>query len=1099
MPISFARKTNLFQVLLIIPLLFSQALTLTAQTIVPVDPMTGADLPTGMPLPSWVKFRVDGLSAPPPSASSSNFPSWGYFWDFGDCSDPGLEQEPSHVFSTDPNTDHTVTLHLTPLYSDDDQILTLTYPQSGGGGFAIVTSPFPLQRPQQLPVAPGRSIRIIPVRDPSPNQLVTYLIPFQNQTLNTLNGTVRVSLPEFELHLAPELLNGCGYDSPHLFNTNSNVLSFPFSNLERFEQRTIHATFNTDISAPVGTSFPIIASLYDDNGAGNLLSADTLTCTIVDSQDPNDKLVDEEEVCPDDLLNYTIRFENIGNSTAELVTLIDHLDTLHDIKSFQLLQHSFQQASSNIIDNIALDENFNPLNVTPSSTPHLTVILDSANAKLAFLFHDIHLAAKDEPGSEGFVSYSLGLADALPLGRVAFGQHADIYFDDNSPISTAPARSKLIPCYCFPESKATPPAHISEVKINQHSHFSKDDSGYVVFKSPEFELYKFEPNSFKGIGKMEYDAKETRYWNVWVDANLDGQFSNSELIISATGEEITDPDFFIPDAFPNGTTALRVSFSLDGAGASCGAPEGGETEDYTVKIIDQLAGDLHPLPPLVGTGPIALNSSLTMIGNIQNAGPATVASSGIRYLLSEDPEWSVDDLLLKNSSLTNLATAGTYLDTVTVQIPDTTGTWYVLAIADPQNLLAENNEENNVAFRQIRIAPLEPDLRFLSARVCQPTNRAAEKLGVSFSIYNAGTDTAYAHQDSKIQFYYSLDAMWDNTDLPLSFIYLPELAPGEIKHLSTRVQSTSVSGIAPGTYYLLAKADAMQNISESNESNNVTSIDFEVVNGSSCQPPYATGFECGGVDVFWDLFPNTTSLLADIGDDTLVAQEGKHFLVLGAQHNNVGVGKADLEVDLAPSTVYDLSFFWRALGNVSKNNDGLFLSDNGGGSWTKIYTFPPNLASINAWHSVSISLDSLDSIFPFQLSSNTVLRFQFEDTSMATADGIAIDNLSITSSTLKKESIVPSESPKQPLHVFPNPVYNQGHISYEVLHDGDEVSFSLFDMLGHRKEIILHDKAQTKGRHTHSWIPSNLPDGIYLLRYGIGEESGQLKWIVLTQ
>jgi len=132
--------------------------------------------------------------------------------------------------------------------------------------------------------------------------------------------------------------------------------------------------------------------------------------TVVNSYDPNDKQVYPSGGVTnyDDLLSYTIRFQNTGTAPAQQIYILDTLDSDLDVSTFVLTAYSH--------------ENF-------------TQILENGIVK--FNFPDINLpdSTSNEPASHGYVQYRIKLKVNLSVGT-QIQNTASIYFDFNTPVVT---------------------------------------------------------------------------------------------------------------------------------------------------------------------------------------------------------------------------------------------------------------------------------------------------------------------------------------------------------------------------------------------------------------------------------------------------------------------------------------------------------------------------------------------------------------------------------------------------------------------------------------------------------------------------------------
>lgn len=135
---------------------------------------------------------------------------------------------------------------------------------------------------------------------------------------------------------------------------------------------------------------------------------------ILCSYDPNDKLVYPDRVdsliFSDELLYYTVRFQNTGNAEAFKVEIRDTLDGNLDLTTFEVVGSSHIENLSTII---------------------------SVDGEVSFLFANINLpdSTSNPEGSQGYVSYEVQPKPALEVSTEIHNT-ASIYFDSNPAIVT---------------------------------------------------------------------------------------------------------------------------------------------------------------------------------------------------------------------------------------------------------------------------------------------------------------------------------------------------------------------------------------------------------------------------------------------------------------------------------------------------------------------------------------------------------------------------------------------------------------------------------------------------------------------------------------
>ncbi|MEM6804663.1 MAG: T9SS type A sorting domain-containing protein [Bacteroidota bacterium] len=136
---------------------------------------------------------------------------------------------------------------------------------------------------------------------------------------------------------------------------------------------------------------------------------------VINAYDPNDKLASPQGLCAegfieaDEVLTYTIRFQNTGNADAINIFILDTLDQDFDINSLKV--------------------------VGQSHAPMITEILE--NRVLKFRFDNIHLpdSTTDEKNSHGYVMFEVAPSTGLAVGT-ELTNRVGIYFDFNEPVIT---------------------------------------------------------------------------------------------------------------------------------------------------------------------------------------------------------------------------------------------------------------------------------------------------------------------------------------------------------------------------------------------------------------------------------------------------------------------------------------------------------------------------------------------------------------------------------------------------------------------------------------------------------------------------------------
>ncbi len=207
------------------------------------------------------------------------------------------------------------------------------------------------------------------------------------------------------------------------------------------------------------TRFTVQAFQYDPFLPGSIVDTTALQVEgiVVCSYDPNDKLADPVgfgEFGAVDIstehIDYTIRYQNTGNAPAVTVVLRDTLPLEADLGRLTLLGHSFA-----------------PTDLRVDSGRVFTARLQN------ILLPD---SASDPLGSQGFLSFRMGLLPGLPH-LTAITNSAGIYFDLNPPIITNTTLNTLVDCALWlPQIQAVEADVLSATEGLRYRWFLNDEA-----------------------------------------------------------------------------------------------------------------------------------------------------------------------------------------------------------------------------------------------------------------------------------------------------------------------------------------------------------------------------------------------------------------------------------------------------------------------------------------------------------------------------------------------------------------------------------------------------------------------------------------------
>lgn len=205
---------------------------------------------------------------------------------------------------------------------------------------------------------------------------------------------------------------------------NGDTLIWDFTGLNYDSLHITPQVFvTTSTSAVMGSKVCftlIITPIINDYDSANNIK--TYCFPVINSYDPNDKQVypqgacDDKFILKDEILTYTIRFQNTGNSNAVNVYIIDTLPAALNINTVRILGNSHYLITEILPGNV-----------------------------LKFRFDNIQLpdSASDEENSHGYVIY-----ETMPLSSVVsetpIENTAHIYFDFNPAIITNTVANILV-------------------------------------------------------------------------------------------------------------------------------------------------------------------------------------------------------------------------------------------------------------------------------------------------------------------------------------------------------------------------------------------------------------------------------------------------------------------------------------------------------------------------------------------------------------------------------------------------------------------------------------------------------------------------------
>lgn len=211
---------------------------------------------------------------------------------------------------------------------------------------------------------------------------------------------------------------------------------------------------------------------------------------------------------------------------------------------------------------------------------------------------------------------------------------------------------------------------------------------------------------------------------------------------------------------------------------------------------------------------------VTITWSVANIGDSTAHGTSVldRAYLSTDQTISTNDVVLGSLSADLIAPSGSYSRTLNATLPlSAGGNYYVLIKTDALDAEYESGTEgNNTVSSVMLVIQSQPGDLVVTDVVPPATAVVGQTISITYRVQNNGANPVVGGMRDVV--FLSLDDIWDVSDVPvIQYQRSVSLAPG------TGAWSTvnaTLPGVAAGTYYAIVQTDALNNFSESVETNN---------------------------------------------------------------------------------------------------------------------------------------------------------------------------------------------------------------------------------------------------------------------------------------
>jgi subtilase family serine protease len=271
-------------------------------------------------------------------------------------------------------------------------------------------------------------------------------------------------------------------------------------------------------------------------------------------------------------------------------------------------------------------------------------------------------------------------------------------------------------------------------------------------------------------------------------------------------------------AIPQGsaTDTWYIIGKTDAESAVAEISESNNTYARSIKIGPDLDITSMSVPTAASAG-----QSIVITETTKNAGGGIADPSLTQFYISDNSTLDPSDAVIGSRNVPALAAGANSTGSTTVTIPQgtATDTWYIIAKADAEGVVTEISESNNTSSQLIKIGT---DLS-ITALSAPTTASAGQSIVISDTIKNAGGGTT---EPSLTRFFFSANSTLDASDTLLGSRNVPALAAGATSSGSTTV--TIPQDTATDTWYIIAKADAEEIVTEISETNNISSRSIKI-------------------------------------------------------------------------------------------------------------------------------------------------------------------------------------------------------------------------------------------------------------------------------
>lgn len=259
--------------------------------------------------------------------------------------------------------------------------------------------------------------------------------------------------------------------------------------------------------------------------------------------------------------------------------------------------------------------------------------------------------------------------------------------------------------------------------------------------------------------------------------------------------------------------------------------EGNNISTFEITVEEALPPDLR-ITNLSAFDTFYPNVSTTVRADVQNIGKGPASDIKVSFYLSENNIWSTEDRKLQDFELDLIRQGGqTHTSQWALYLPLDVelGDYFLIAIADGDDILEESNETNNSFILPIAVGDAQaPDLAVdpvYSLYTIYEGETENTNYEISFILANLGNANI---NDPGFDFYLSFDDVFDQTDIKLDLAYDPLVFISVFSSYQYYFPIIFPDNLIAGEYTLFIQGDPENNMVEFDEENNLAFLTLVV-------------------------------------------------------------------------------------------------------------------------------------------------------------------------------------------------------------------------------------------------------------------------------